>query len=344
MKLKIGIFILLLLGLVFVFWPGHPPNQFLMSLISGSPKQITGTTKQKQIFNTLPPLVKAEFAKDVTEEDKSFIIQGISSMDFYLNKWFGKSINSESGLRVDTTPDDTPGRGAKVEFENGKMVILVGTKAWIWKQQTQLNAVMGGDSHPHVSSHEYVHVYQYQNGCGNSATHVHIAPKWFEEGEAEWLSYKVTQETGWTPTFSISQMLVTPAKGEPSTLKSHEVDSELTPSSYSMYAMAIDFLMKDRPIKALDDFCANLAGGKGMSMPKAFEKAFGITLEKFYEDFENSRKTWSSDSPIQPSQNQGQGQIPQQYCSSFAMVPNCSFVGASDSQNYKYCKQCYPNK
>ena len=51
-------------------------------------------------------------------------------------------------------------------------------------------------------------------------------------------------------------------------------------------------LMKDRDIKTLDDFCANLAGEKGMSMPKAFETAFGISLEKFYEDFESYRKTW----------------------------------------------------
>lgn len=38
------------------------------------------------------------------------------------------------------------------------------------------------------------------------------------------------------------------------------------------------------------------------------------------------------------------GQIPQEYCSSFAQVPSCSYVGAPDSQNYKYCKQCYPDK
>ncbi|MDO8408028.1 MAG: hypothetical protein Q7S95_02210 [bacterium] len=43
----------------------------------------------------------------------------------------------------------------------------------------------------------------------------------------------------------------------------------------------------------------------------------------------------------QPSQ---EGQIPQDQCSSFASVPSCSYVGDTDSQNYKYCKQCYPDK
>lgn len=40
----------------------------------------------------------------------------------------------------------------------------------------------------------------------------------------------------------------------------------------------------------------------------------------------------------------GHQQAPQDYCSSFASAPNCSYVGPPDSQNYKYCKQCFPNK
>ncbi len=38
------------------------------------------------------------------------------------------------------------------------------------------------------------------------------------------------------------------------------------------------------------------------------------------------------------------GQIPQDQCSSFASVPSCSYVGEPGSQNYNYCKQCYPDK
>lgn len=35
---------------------------------------------------------------------------------------------------------------------------------------------------------------------------------------------------------------------------------------------------------------------------------------------------------------------PQIDCSSFASAPQCSYVGPPDSQNYKYCKQCYPDR
>ncbi len=41
---------------------------------------------------------------------------------------------------------------------------------------------------------------------------------------------------------------------------------------------------------------------------------------------------------------QSGGQIPQEYCSGFASTPSCSYVGSPDSDNYKYCKQCYPDK
>ena len=46
-----------------------------------------------------------------------------------------------------------------------------------------------------------------------------------------------------------------------------------------------------------------------------------------------------------PDQNPQRGdRIPQEYCSGFASVPSCSYVGSPDSQNYQYCKQCYPDR
>lgn len=51
--------------------------------------------------------------------------------------------------------------------------------------------------------------------------------------------------------------------------------------------------------------------------------------------------------PVPPAPAQSlppSGQIPQEYCAPFATVPKCDYVGAPDSQNYKYCKQCFPDK
>ena len=294
--------------------------------------------EQKQAFNVLPSLIKAEFASDVTDEDKLFVIQGVSAMDFYLQKWFGKSTNKPAGLRVDTGQSASLSTGAQVVAENGMMVIEVKTGSEIWKTQI-------GESRNGVSAHEYVHVYQFQNGCGSIAQEHLSAPKWFYEGEAVLFSFKVMSEAGWSFPFSIQQM-IPQAKQETGLLKSFETNEGTSNANllfaYPLFATAVDYLIKDKPITALDDFCANI--GKGQAVSAAFQNAFGITLEKFYEDFEAYRKTWDNIQNQQQQYPQSGSQTPQEYCSYFASVPSCSSVGPMDSDNYKYCKQCFPDK
>ncbi|MBF8249897.1 MAG: hypothetical protein HW400_498 [Candidatus Levybacteria bacterium] len=278
MKLKVGIFVLLAVFLVF-FWLGRPSNQS-NNFVS---------QKSTQAFNTLPSLVQAEFESGVNEEDKNLITQGISMMDFYLNEWFGKSINKPAGLQVSAAGSD-PAGGARVNTESGTAVILLETGNFGWKRQIQSNKEIGGEWRPRLVAHEYVHAYQFQNGCGRVDAENSIALKWFIEGEAEWLAYKAGKETGQLPQLSIPQMVIPQAKQVVGSLQSFENPSGLDFSAYFLYTMAIDYLMKDRPIKNLDAFCANL--GSGMSMSKSFQTAFGIALDKFYEGFESYRKNW----------------------------------------------------
>lgn len=68
-------------------------------------------------------------------------------------------------------------------------------------------------------------------------------------------------------------------------LKTYEKQAEVGAKLYSYFALAVNLLMKNRQIKTLDDFCANV--GKGQEATVAFENAFGIPLEKFYSDFAN---------------------------------------------------------
>jgi len=118
-------------------------------------------------------------------------------MDFYLNEWFGKSTDKPSGLRVDAIPSNDPSIGAQVVVESGKIVILIGTKAFAWNRQIQTNSEMGSgvEWRPKIPAHEYAHVYQFQNGCGYTGAEGTVAPKWFFEGEAEWLSIKSAHTT-----------------------------------------------------------------------------------------------------------------------------------------------------
>lgn len=284
MLVKVGVFVLLAVFLVF-FWLGRPSNQQVPSFIPQKPSQ------QTQDFNTLPSLVQANFASDVASEDKKFVTQGISAMDFYLKTWFGKSIKQPVELRINAGAPAQEGEGAQIVIEGGKPVISIETGSFVWKRQIQSNTEIGGEWRPRISAHEYVHAYQLQNGCGEGILTGHpVAPRWFIEGEAEWLSYKAAKETGWLPQASIAQLILPPAKQVRGSLESFEVPNNSDFSSYFLFNMAVDYLMKDKPVKTLDDFCANL--GSGMSAPKAFETTFGMTKEKFYDGFEAYRKTW----------------------------------------------------
>jgi len=242
-------------------------------MIGGAP-----TGEGASSFDVLPSLISAEFADDVAEEDKALVIQGISAADFCLQEWFGKSINRPAVLRVDASEAEP-----NAVLENGEMVILIGTNSKAFKKDGA-----------HMAAHEYVHVYATYNGLGSTDVSVSITPLWFLEGEAEWLSYETMYEAGLSHPFEYEQTLTPLAKEETVPLKSLEKPTQtvVNSSRYALYALAIDYLMRDKPKKVLDDFAVNLADGKGMSMPQAFEKAFNITLDKFYEDFESYRKTW----------------------------------------------------
>ena len=54
------------------------------------------------------------------------------------------------------------------------------------------------------------------------------------------------------------------------------------------FALAVSQLIKDKDFKSLDNFCSNLS--KGQAIPTAFQNAFGISLDKFYSDFETYRQ------------------------------------------------------
>ena len=299
-----------------------------------SSSQTTDTSAQKQTFDTLPSLVKGDFASDVTTEDKNFAIEGISTMDFYLQKWFSKSTDKPSELQVSTTSSD-PNGGAQIKTESGTAIILIETGNFGWQRQIQSNKDVGGEWRPRLVAHEYVHVYQFQNGCGRVDAENPAATKWFIEGEAEWLSYMATIDAGQLPKATIPQLILTPAMQVNGSLQSFEKSEsvKLTASSptYFLFNMAIDYLMKDRDIKTLDDFCANI--GKGQDAKTAFQNAFGISMDKFYSDFENYRSTWSSMSSTS-------GQQPD--CSTFESIPSCSYL--TEAQGYSFCKQCFPNK
>lgn len=286
--IKVGLVLLLIIGLVFFFWPGYPPYNFITSLISQKSPQIGQTnqaTKKGLGSHQMPKLLNIDIKSDVNKEDGEKMSQGFKVMDFYLNEWFGKSITKKSAIRVEATSGDS-----KFKDENGTIVFLYLTQSRDWQLPKQIGAQFNMDMRSRAAAHEYVHLYQINNGCANTGR-AGEKVKWFLEGEAEWLSYKASDESGNLPFFfsngQWSSFLTKQIGADMKPLQTYEKGENLD-NAYPYFTLAIEFLMKNRQIKTLDDFCVNL--GKGEDLSAAFENTFGIPLAKFYSDFANYRQ------------------------------------------------------
>ncbi len=286
---KIVVLTLLIVGLAFFFWPGHPPNQFLMGLISKSPQQgKTSETISKNGLDShqIPSFLNFEFA-GVTKEDENKIREGIRIMDFYLNNWFGHSITNKASYKVDSSNQNGD---SFADGPNGEIIVFIHTQDKTWQMIRQFTSQYNMDLRGRLAAHEYIHLYQADNGCGKIYNPNQPRLKWLMEGEAEWLSWKAMMDSGNIPSFlGLEQMLSIPLQGgNLLPLKTYEKTADIDVQLYSYFALATNFLMKDRDIKTLDNFCANV--GKGQEPSVAFENAFGVPLAKFYSNFETYRQ------------------------------------------------------
>lgn len=237
----------------------------------------------------MPQLLTIEFKTGVDQSDETEMRKGFKIMDFYLNQWFGKSITKKSAIVVEASAKDS-----KFQKANDSTIeFIYRTLSQDWQLPKKIGEQYHMDMRARAAAHEYIHLYQINQGCAKIGREDEQV-KWFLEGEAEWLSYKAMEETGNLPfSFDAKKMIMMQFKmggGSFKKLGSYEQVKEFNtdPSLYGYFALAIDFLMKDRDIKTLDTFCANI--GKEQDLAPAFQDAFNISLEKFYSNFESSSK------------------------------------------------------
>ena len=285
---KILILLVIIIALVFFFWPGYPPNQFLQKLISKTPLEQINPSKNALKTHKTPDLVILEIDPSVDPEDAAKMREGIRVMDYYLNKWFGHSVNKKVLMTVDASTENSI-----IKEQNGEMVAVLHTNEPIWQQFRQFIVQYRMDMRSRFSAHEYVHYWQRDAGCGRIYLPSEVTLKWLMEGEAEWLSYKAMNEAGQLPFYlGLEQMLAMQYQqnqGNLKPLRAYEKDVQTLVSTYSYFALALELLMKNRDIKTIDGFCANI--GKGQEALVAFENAFCIPLEKFYAEFEQYERS-----------------------------------------------------
>lgn len=326
MPIKIGIAVLLLLGIAFFAWFKFSPFKQVPNLIPNPSQQNPSqqTSKKGLESHEMPKLLDIEVKSGVDQEYANKTLEGFKIMDFYLNKWFGKSITRKSSIRIEVTSEDNKW----VEEDDGTAVYLNRTLSGESQMIERFVSQFHMDTRSRLMAHEYVHLFQFNNGClhpGKTAGRTIIGEyaekaRWFLEGEAEWLSYKAFEESGnLSPFFSNGRWVsfyMFQIGDSVKPLQAYD-QGENPLNMYSYFTVAVDFLMKNRDIKTLNDFCVNL--GKKQDVPVAFQNAFGVSFEKFRSDFEAYfTKTFSKsvkEGGVPPSGGGDQSQIPQGYSS-----------------------------
>ena len=145
-----------------------------------------------------------------------------------------------------------------------------------------------------TAAHELSHVYQYSlQGHGRfDTTHQEvrvIGPAWIQEGFATWHSDRALAMGGIIPYEQSRDRLIRQSQRVEVQLEETETYDGLKagPGRYDMAAMASELLAAEAGEEALIEFWTLLRPGNPWE--QAFESTFGMTIDEFYELFEEHR-------------------------------------------------------
>jgi hypothetical protein len=142
-----------------------------------------------------------------------------------------------------------------------------------------------------------VHVLQGELGCLQSPLHERF--RWILEGMAEEVSWQALVSAGRTTRSHVDRQISNDGAFDPNLepLQMYEIDGGRDPE-YALWHVAVRRLLQAavasgaapvrRPELALEGFCARI--GARRSWRLAFERSFGISVDRFYATFENWRR------------------------------------------------------
>ena len=142
--------------------------------------------------------------------------------------------------------------------------------------------------------HEYAHVWQRAAGCRNN---YHESPPempiWLQEGGVEWLAFEAAIRDGlisreWAFWY-VARENTNPSRPPPS-LRDLERSGPNNTWAYQYGAFASSYLLTSRGLDSYARFCAEMR--TGLTWQSAFTRAFGLTSDQFYADFEQWRRQY----------------------------------------------------
>ncbi|MDP9369974.1 MAG: hypothetical protein M3Q03_17165 [Chloroflexota bacterium] len=224
--------------------------------------------------------VTFEFTEAVSTVDRVSIEQGIRfAQDAYIGL-FGSDAQGPVTVTVDY---DETGQ-ARHGVRNSRQIFI---NAWNYRGMSALVQTMS-------VVHEYFHIWQFGQSRGFP-----LGPYWLVEGSAEFISYWVLAQARLVSYDDVHEFFIQMANGaraqEPVNLP---VLSELTDPdamfapgaaccSYHLSALALELLVEEQGVEALGTYFTGLRAPGGGT--RAFEDAFGQSVEEFYQAFEEQR-------------------------------------------------------
>lgn len=214
---------------------------------------------------------------NVTQQDQELIAEAVRLAEDFFAFRLGASLGSE--VTVTALPIACPRHEGRIASTVGEsMVIYTGSSGWLASPPAErIRTVV----------HEYTHTYQFSK----AAEAPYASAAWLEEGVAEYLSMIALSELGLMNREAIEGLfgeIVNHSDLPP--LQDLEDLSAIQSQPGQVYPLAyfgVAQLLQDLPLARIDAYYTALA--QGQTFAAAFELAFDVSPEVFYEQFAQFR-------------------------------------------------------
>jgi hypothetical protein len=221
------------------------------------------------------------------------IRRGLRTMQRYMKRSLGRAVRKHVEARVASNNSCRPfesSAGGALMGEGDKGFLCVDTSSLPWQYLIRKDFTAATS----ISAHEYVHVLQAELGCLRPNDY-----RWLVEGMANHLAWRALVSGGWATEAQVVHEIrearpLSRGVGPLSTYASADGRDQ----EYALWQIAVRQLLRravsagsvsrSHPEIALMRFCRLVGGGR--QWRAAFERSFGLPVERFYAGFERERR------------------------------------------------------
>ncbi|MEP7214932.1 MAG: hypothetical protein ABI782_01695 [Anaerolineaceae bacterium] len=225
----------------------------------------------------IPTNVTFQFDASTTQSDQDVLRLGVERASQLYDQIWSRPAD---GLTIFTTTQTCSNEVVVAGWVAPKTV-CVNIVTPLWTNRTFEQKFKG-------AAHEYLHNIQETIGCNTGWVNPGHDTIWIGEGAAEFYAYWTLSESGYGPLYKSLEELKKTLRGYNALtlaqMESAPIATKPETFNVSLAAVAVDYLVSKSDLHAYITYCE--LRSSGMQWKTAFEKAFGLTIPEFYEQFE----------------------------------------------------------